>query len=450
MLRTAIYMRVSTDRQAREGDSISAQRDALRKYIDNHQNMIFAGEYLDDGISGTKDDRTELQRMLSDVQAGKINLILVTKMDRLHRSLRNFLNMQDTLDKHNCNWLAIWEPMYDSSTPQGRMVINLMMNLAQFEAEQTGQRIRQVLAYKVSQGEAVSGSQPVGFSIVDKRLVPNQDAQLVRDIFDYYNRCGNLERTIRAFQHYTQLPRTNVAFRYMLKNTKYIGSFRGNDNYCEPIIDKALFGDVQRKLAINIKMSQTHTYIFSGLLRCAVCGASMAGCAFKKRRAHDVIVLKRYRCTRHYVNAVCLCENGHHMYENTLEKFLIAHVREKLEMIVYNAEIEEKPIKDNAAKIAALEKKISRLKDLYVNDLISIDEYKTDKEALLSELSVLASQSAPETKDMSSLYKLLNSPFEALYATFSDEQKRYFWRSIIKEIRFTDSKHLSLDDIIFL
>ena len=185
MTRTAIYMRVSSDRQSQEGDSIPAQRDALRRYIDNHHDMVYVGEYLDDGITGTKDSRPELQRMLSDVQSGRIDLILVTKMDRLHRSLRNFLNMQDLLDRCGCNWMAIWEPMYDTSTPQGRMVINIMMNLAQFEAEQTGQRIKQVLDYKVSQGEAVSGSQPVGFSIVNKRLVANSDAEIVRQIYEY-------------------------------------------------------------------------------------------------------------------------------------------------------------------------------------------------------------------------------------------------------------------------
>ena len=128
MKRTAIYLRVSTDKQAQEGDSIPTQRDALRKYAKEH-NYILVGEYLDDGISGTKEDRAEFQRMMEDVKRGLIELILVTKLDRIHRSLRNFLNMQDTLDKYNCDWLAIWEPMYDSSTPQGRMIINTMARI---------------------------------------------------------------------------------------------------------------------------------------------------------------------------------------------------------------------------------------------------------------------------------------------------------------------------------
>jgi DNA invertase Pin-like site-specific DNA recombinase len=146
MKRIAIYMRVSTDKQAQEGDSIPAQRDALLKYINTHDDMILAGEYLDDGISGTRSDRDELCRMLDDVQAGKVDLILVTKLDRLYRSIRHYLNMMEQLDKAGVGWLAIWEPIYDTTTPQGRLIVNQMMSIAQFEAEQTGQRVRQVLA----------------------------------------------------------------------------------------------------------------------------------------------------------------------------------------------------------------------------------------------------------------------------------------------------------------
>ena len=101
-------MRVSTDAQAKEGDSIPAQKDALRKYATDRDDMIIVDEYIDDGISGTKLNRDEFQRMLSDVKNSKIDLVLVTKLDRLHRSLRNFLNMQDIFDQYHVNWLAIW------------------------------------------------------------------------------------------------------------------------------------------------------------------------------------------------------------------------------------------------------------------------------------------------------------------------------------------------------
>lgn len=438
MIRTAIYMRVSTVSQAQEGDSIPAQRDALRHYIDSHSNMTFVGEYLDDGITGTKDTRPELQRMIADVKAGMIDMILVTKMDRLHRSLRNFLNMQDTLDKYHCNWLAIWEPMYDTSTPQGRMVINTMMNLAQFEAEQTGQRIRQVFDYKISQGEVTNGKIPVGYSIANRHLVPNEDADTVREVFEYYSRYGNLAQTVKKFGGTHSLPTTSVAFKNILTTTKYIGVFKGNDNYCPPIIDRDLFEDVQRKLSMNVTEAQTRVYIFSGLVVCAECGGKMSGVTY--RRSPGGIVYKKYRCTRHYAPVV-KCVNGAQPYEVTIEKNLIGKVREQLTGIVIHAETGNLIVKDNTAKVAAVNRKIERLKDLYVNDLISLEEYRHDREQLEKERDALAAQNVPVTRDVSALKELLAQPFETLYADFTDDQKRYFWRSIIKNITVTDGRH---------
>ena len=89
MKRTAIYLRVSSDRQSQEGDSIAAQRQALAKYIDDRPDLVLAGEYIDDGISGTKySQRDELQRMLADVEDGKIDLLIFTRLDRFFRSVR--------------------------------------------------------------------------------------------------------------------------------------------------------------------------------------------------------------------------------------------------------------------------------------------------------------------------------------------------------------------------
>lgn len=183
MKRTAIYMRVSSDRQAQEGDSIPAQRDALRKYIDDHADLTYAGEYLDDGVSGTRDDRDEV----------------------------------------------------------------------------------------------ISGSVPPGFSIVDKHLVPNEDADAVRQVFEFYNRTGNLHETMRFASSFGVFPSTSSAFKKLLQNPSYIGVKRGNNHFCEEIVDRDLFFEIQRKLSLNVKVSQKRVYIFSGLIRCAECGNIMAG-----------------------------------------------------------------------------------------------------------------------------------------------------------------------------
>ena len=439
-------MRVSSAVQASEGDSIPAQRDALIKYINAHDDMVFAGEYLDDGISGTKEDRDELQRLLSDVQAGKVDLILVTKLDRLYRSIRHYLNMMDILDRCGVGWLAIWEH-YETTTPQGRLIVNQMMSFAQFEAEITGQRIRQVQAYKVSQGEVISGSTPPGLVIKDKHLVPDEHADNVRQMFAFYSKCGNMTETMRHFDHLGIFPRTKNAYKLILQNTKYIGVFRDNEHFCEPIIDRELFEDVQRKLSMNVKKSQKHVYIFSGLVRCAECGKVMAAGTYYKTRNGKRTITKRYRCGKRYTHGIALCDNTKHIYEHVMERYLLENLRPMLQGVILHAEIETAPMKEATARIAALERRIDKLKELFINELITLDEYKQDKAQIQSEIADLKAVQGRTDVDTKSLQEFLDQPFERLYDTFSDAEKRFFWRSIIKEIRFgKDRKY----EVIFL
>ena len=441
MTRAALYIRVSSDRQAKEGDSIPAQREALRQYARSHHMQIY-GEYIDDGVSGTRADRDELSRLLSDVEAGRIDIILITKLDRLYRSLKHYLNMMDRLDKHNVGWLAIWEN-YDTTTPQGRLIVSQMMSIAQFEAENTGQRVRAVLDYKISHGEVASGSVPFGYVIRDKRLVPGPHADDAREIFKHYAMYGNLHKTARLSAGLGGPASTN-GIKNMLQNEKYVGMARDNPQFCEAIIDKSLFDDVQRKLSMNVKISQKHTYIFSGLVKCAECGASMGVNRRKRKRGNCITIEIGYRCPVYYQRGNRRCSNAKVLNENVLERHLLAVLRPELEKHISSYEIREKSHRDAERAKKAIECKLSRLKDLYVDGLIDMAEYRADRERLESELSAVAD--TPQ-KDLTELKHLLTLPIQEIYETFSREEKRFFWRSIVKEIRYGVDKRI---DIIFV
>lgn len=437
MKRVATYIRVSTTMQAQEGESIPAQRDALNKHIKEH-GYIHVGEYLDDGISGTKNDRDEFQRMLSDVKAGKIDLIIVTKLDRLHRSLRNFLNMQDVLDKHNCNWLAIWEPMYDSSTPQGRMIINTMVNLAQFEAEQTGQRIRQVFEYKRANGEAVTGNLPLGYKIENKRIVIDEStADAVRGLFRYYSEVGSVNKAVDFLMSEYKIKRSRTNTRLILKNTMYIGIKGKYEHYCPPIIDKELFYDVQDKLTKNIKTSAKRVYIFSGLIKCAECRTRFSG--FTRNTGQPT-----YRCARRY--NLYTCSNSATIVETKMEQILLENIAQEFKDFAIERKAEQQKVIDNSKKIADLNKKVNRLKDLYVNGLIELDEYKTDKAKYLDRITELEKEQAmqPVTDNIDKLNDVIMSIPEIYAGLSSNEDKRGFWRSIIKEIQFDKERNVRI------
>ena len=431
-MRAALYCRVSSDKQAKEGDSIPAQLDALNKYAIEH-NFQIIGTFVDDGISGTRYDRDEFQSLLQMVENDQVDIILVTKMDRLHRSLRNFLNMQDTLDRHHCHWKAIWEPSYDTTTPQGRMVINMMMNLAQFEAEQTGQRVRQVQEHKLRQREIISGTVPRGYSIVNKHLVPNEDADDVRKAFETYDRTGNLSKTVEAMVG-TNLPETVTGMKRMLKNRRYIGEAHGITDFCEPIVDRELFDRVQIALGRNIKRSQKRTYMFSGLMRCAECGRPMSGHYWVARDCLG------YRCQKHYGPKVDQCPNSRIITDGVIEERLLNMLPN---VIVEQVEVIEKkkaPVVSYEKQKAALEKKIERLKILFVNEEISLEEYRVDKATLMKQIEELAPVTPPEPPQ--AILALQGMDVKAIYEILTKEEKRAFWRGIIKEIRFDKDRNL--------
>ena len=436
-MRAALYCRVSSTQQAKEGDSIPAQLDALNKYA-NERKYEIIGTFVDDGVSGTKYDRDELQNLLKLVESDQVDIIICTKMDRLHRSLRNFLNMQDTLDRHHCHWKAIWEPSYDTTTPQGRMVINMMMNLAQFEAEQTGQRVRQVNAHKVQKREVISGSTTPGYSIVNKHLVVNEDAAIVRKAFETFDRTNSIAETVRIAAG-TSLPATKSGMRYMLQREVYIGKAHGVEDFCEPIIDKELFERVQLALGRNVKNGQKRVYLFSGLIKCAECG-HVYSAQSKRNGKKDWLY---YRCPKKYNEVVKKCTNKKIINESTFERRLIGMLPSMVVEQVEMHEEKQKPVVSYEKQKAALEKKIERLKVLFVNDEISLEEYRLDKSILLKQIEELAPVTPSEPPQAILALQGLN--ISEIYEMLTKEEKRRFWRGIIKEIRVDHDGNIFYD-----
>lgn len=155
----ALYVRVSTEEQALNGDSLRTQREELTKYAITNGFHIF-GIYEDDGFSATNLKRPALQRLLKDIEQNKINRILITKLDRLSRGVRNYYKILDTLDEHGVFWQTVFEK-YDSSTANGRLHINIMLSVAENESAQTSERIRSVFKTKLENKEIIAGKLPV-------------------------------------------------------------------------------------------------------------------------------------------------------------------------------------------------------------------------------------------------------------------------------------------------
>ncbi|MCI8513614.1 MAG: recombinase family protein [Lachnospiraceae bacterium] len=446
-LRTAVYIRVSSEEQAKHGDSLRDQTESCLHYIDTHENLILQDTYMDEGISGQKPDRDAFTRLMEAVENDQIDFILFTKLDRWFRSLRHYLNTQDVLDRHRVAWLAVDQPYFDTSTPFGRAFVNQSMTWAELEAQNGATRIKDVFANKVANGEVITGKTPLGFRIENKHLIPDENARIARTAFQHYLKYNSLHKTLRMLSDDFGIFMSIQNLREsVLKNTKYIGVYRDNKNYCPRLVDDETFYQVQALLKQNIPASQKYTYLFSGLLYCESCGRKMTSGHIHVKSTRKGIV-RRYRypsysCPGHARRAGC--PNGGEIRESRIEEYLLNHLGQRLLGCTATYKKNDIPRADSRIKRRNLQNKISRLKDLYLAEAITLDELKRYRTEYLEQLAAVPSDTEP-IRDLSRLEHLLSMDFETVYASFDNEEKRRFWRSVIREIHISKSRDKKRD-----
>lgn len=450
----ACYCRVSTEEQVKFGFSIQAQKDALEKYC--KENQYKYDFYIDQGISASSmKKRNALKEMLE--KSTVYDMILFTKLDRLSRNVLDANNINRILNENNCTMKAIDEDDIDTSTADGTFMFNLKVSLAQREIGKTSERIRFVFQNKRDKGEVTSGTVKYGYKIVDKKFAINkEESQKIIDLYDYFiNVNGNMQKTYSYFIE--NFPNKGYdALRTYLRDTSYIGKYklyRKNiylDNYIPQIIPIEKW-NIAQNLLVKKPVYKKHNDTeekFSGLLFCK-CGARLS----KKIDNRTKKIVVRYICDNSYrykTNSKNYkCNNRTSIREEIIEKYLLEHINEKVEKYVTKTSITEKtPVKDNSAKIKSLEKKLYKLKDLYIDDLIDKETYKKDYEKYQKELNMLEikKEEVPQ-KDFSKIKKILNSNWKNVYLKLSEENKRKFWFSFIDKIYIEDGK---IKEITFL
>lgn len=210
-LRCAIYTRKSTEEGLEQAfNSLDAQREACEAYAISQRHegwQVLNTRYDDGGFSGGNLTRPALQRLLADINEGKVDLVVVYKIDRLTRSLMDFSKLVETFDRHQTSFVSVTQH-FNTTSSMGRLTLNVLLSFAQFEREVTGERIRDKVAASKRKGMWMGGPVPLGYSLVDKALVINrQEAALVRFIFERYCQLG----CVQALQE--ELGQTNTRGR---------------------------------------------------------------------------------------------------------------------------------------------------------------------------------------------------------------------------------------------
>jgi len=274
VFRCAIYTRKSTEHNLDlEFNSLDAQREACEAYIKSqaHEGWRLIPDHYDDGgLSGASLDRPALQKLLADVRAGKITIVVVYKVDRLTRSLADFAKLVELFDQHQVSFVSVTQS-FNTTTSMGRLTLNVLLSFAQFEREVIGERVRDKIAASKRKGIWVGGPIPLGYRCIDKKLVVvPEEAEGVRTIFARYLALGSIgaliedldRRGIRTKANGRTDGRLRGGIRFgvgslahLLKNRFYVGEvvYRGevHRGEHEPILDRDLFAAVQAKLVAN-------------------------------------------------------------------------------------------------------------------------------------------------------------------------------------------------------
>ena len=270
-VRCAIYTRVSTEHGLEQDfNSLDAQYDAAQAYIRSQAHAgwtLIRTRYDDGGYSGGSTERPALQRLLADVRARKVGVIVVYKVDRLTRSLADFAKLVELFDAHGVSFVSVTQ-QFNTTTSMGRLTLNVLLSFAQFEREVTAERIRDKVAASKRKGLWVGGMVPLGYELKDGKLsIVEDEAERVRMIFSRYLALGSVNRLVLELRERNVrtkirqlsngstrggVPFTQGPLFYLLRNRFYIGEVLYKGEICPgpqpPLLDRELFEAVQRRL----------------------------------------------------------------------------------------------------------------------------------------------------------------------------------------------------------
>ena len=271
----AIYTRKSSEEGLEQDfNSLDAQREACAAYVASQKGegwKLVPNRYDDGGISGGTLERPGLQNLLADIEAGKVDLVIVYKVDRLTRSLADFAKLVDRFDATGASFVSVTQ-QFNTATSMGRLTLNVLLSFAQFEREVTAERIRDKIAASKKKGLWMGGLVPLGYDAKDRTLVINEaEAETVRTIFRLYLELGNVRRVKeeadrlglvskkrslrrRQFSGGVAFTRGRIS-HLLLSNPVYVGEIRHKTQTYPgqhpAIIDRATFDAVRAKLDAN-------------------------------------------------------------------------------------------------------------------------------------------------------------------------------------------------------
>lgn len=442
-----LYPRVSTDDQVREGFSLDEQEKEMKKLC-MYKNYQIYKVYREEGVSAKNMNRPKFQEMMQDLKDGKINRIIVYKLDRLTRSIQDLEVICKLIEKYHCSLDSVSEEI-NTDTAMGVFFIRMTTILAQLEIERTSERTKFGLKGAAKNGH-FCGKAPIGYRKINKELVIDDlESEVVKEIFDDYVNGLSVCTITKKLNNKNALNRNwrTTTIDRMLSNYIYCGDYLYGkraknmkpihlENICPAIIDKETFKMVQTQKERNLKnYTRKHTYVYMQKIVCSKCNKIMGGSSSTSKNKPTQIYYK------------CNCCNTR-INEKKIEKPLMLFLNDMLDYYLlidnnfksfFNEDLNIEIDKYNKM-LDKCNKKLKKIKEAYLDDLIDKDEFITEEKAIKSQINDLelklnhlnnANNNENNKKDLNLYYNLLQlekMKYKSYYV-----RKNGLWNKLTKE-----------------
>ncbi|MBQ7239872.1 MAG: recombinase family protein [Bacilli bacterium] len=377
-----LYMRVSTEDQAREGFSLPEQKERLEAFC-KLNNYEIGDYYTDEGISAKKGNyRPEFERLKEDIKKKKINMLLALKQDRITRSIYDWEDILQFLEENNAYLNVVYDDI-NTTTANGKMVARIMMSVSQGEIERTSERTKIGLAGAIKCGHIPSVA-PLGYTRDNKKLVPDPATRdVVVRIYDLYQNGLSYARIASLFNKEKVLGKDNwkdSTIYHIIQNEVYMGDFvHGKKtqhptyykNVVEPIISREVWEECQVQKNNNARaFKKTLTYIFLQKLKCPKCGRILGGKATKKK-GHEYFYYYCYDCQltikeKNIDEEFESFADQLNEYDSIVNQFFTPMLNRNF----------DEPMEAIENEIEKQNNKLDRLKNAYLEGVFKLDEYK--------------------------------------------------------------------------
>ena len=394
-----LYIRVSTEDQAREGFSLPEQKERLEAYC-KFKGFVIKDYYTDAGISAkTGNYRPEFERLKEDIKSKKINTIIALKQDRITRSIFDWEELMRFLEENDA-YLDCVNDDINTTNANGKMVSRILMSVSQQEIERTSERTKVGLAGAIKQGH-IPHQAPLGYKHENKKLVIDHlTKDVVIRIFELYHKGMSYQKISTLFNKEQVLGKTNwrdSSIVAILENEIYKGDFvHGKrtkhptyyENVVEPIVSKEMWEECQVQKKKNSKSYQrTLTYLFLQKLRCPKCNRILGGKATQKKNGniyyyyycHDCKINFKESLVEEYFNDFV---NELVEYDSVVNQFFLPMIKQKF----------DEPQEELKKEINKQKDKLERIKRAYINGVFSLEEYNDERKLVESALEKLQNE----------------------------------------------------------